>query len=91
MTRRKKLLVAIACLSVILCGLVTGTLAWLIDETKPIENEFTPSDITINLTESDDLDLKMVPGATITKDPKVTVEGGSEECYVFVKVERPAP
>ena len=28
----------------------------------------------------------MIPGWTITKDPKVTVKVGSEKCYVFVKV-----
>ena len=29
----------------------------------------------------------MVPGYTIEKDPTVTVEAGSEACYLFVKVE----
>ena len=30
----------------------------------------------------------MIPGATVEKDPVVTVERGSEECYVYVKLER---
>ena len=28
----------------------------------------------------------MIPGNTITKDPTVTVEAGSEDCWLFVKV-----
>ena len=32
----------------------------------------------------------MVPGNTIDKDPKVTVIGGSEACYLFVEVEKSA-
>ena len=30
---------------------------------------------------------KMVPGDTLPKDPFVRVKGGSESCYIFVKVE----
>ena len=29
----------------------------------------------------------MVPGAIIKKDPTITVNKGSEDCYVFVKIE----
>ena len=32
----------------------------------------------------------MIPGKTITKDPKVTVAAGSEACWVFVKIEASA-
>ena len=88
MTLRKKLLITIACLSVILCTLVTGTIAWLTDETTSIKNEFAPSTINIELAESENLDLQMVPGATIKKDPVVTVTANSEACYVFVKIEK---
>lgn len=69
-------------------GLVSGTLAWLTAKTEAVTNTFTTSDIAITLTESEDLDLKMVPGYPITKDPKVTVESGSEKCFVFVKIEK---
>lgn len=72
----------------ILGGTIGGTMAWLIDNDKPVTNTFTDSDINITLTESENLDLKMVPGYTITKDPKVTVNAGSEDCYLFVKVEK---
>ena len=72
----------------ILGGTIGGTMAWLIDDTTPVLNVFTDSDINIELTETKDLDLKMIPGYTITKDPKVTVNAGSEDCYLFVKVEK---
>lgn len=67
---------------------VGGTLAWLTDSTAEVKNTFTTSDINITLEESKDLDLKMVPGDTITKDPKAKVETGSEECWLFVKIEK---
>ncbi len=73
---------------VLLLGVaVGGTLAYLISKTEPVVNTFSPSDISITLTESRDLDLKLVPGKTITKDPEVTVKAGSEACWLFVKVE----
>ena len=65
---------------------VGGTLAWLTATTGPVTNTFTVGDINITLAESENLNLKMVPGNTITKDPKVTVKGGSEACWLFVKV-----
>lgn len=67
-------------------GVIGGTLAWLTDTTQKVENTFTTSDIEITLAETAK-DFKMVPGYTITKDPKVTVKAGSEKCYLFVKVE----
>lgn len=74
--------------ALIVCATVAGTLAWLTDTTDPVVNTFTVGDINITLTESENLDLKMVPGQTITKDPKVTVKAGSEACWLFVKVDK---
>lgn len=67
---------------------VGGTVAWLTDSTAQVKNTFTTSDIEIDLTESQELDLQMIPGFTITKDPIVTVIKDSEECYLFVKAEK---
>ena len=64
-----------------------GTLAWLVAKTDPVVNTFTYGDINIDLSESENLNLKMIPGNDITKDPKVTVEANSEACWLFVKVE----
>lgn len=74
--------------ALIVCATVAGTLAWLTDTTEPVVNTFTVGDINITLTESENLDLKMVPGQPIEKDPKVTVKAGSEACWLFVKVEK---
>ncbi len=76
------LLVLVAALS------IGGTIAWLTATSEEVANTFTPSDINIELTESEKLDLKMVPGKVIAKDPKVTVEAGSEACWLFVKVDK---
>ena len=87
---KKKGLVIAASVMLVLCLAVGGTLAWLMDETETIKNTFTVGNIEITLEESDDLDLKMVPGNTITKDPHVTVVDGSEDCWLFVKIEKNA-
>lgn len=87
---KKKGWLSVVALVLVLCCAVGGTLAWLTDKTDPVTNTFTVGDIDIDLTESDHLDLKMIPGRTITKDPKVTVKAGSEACWLFVKVEKSA-
>ena len=89
----KPLLVAMAVVLLIGC-VAGGTLAWLTDTTDNVVNTFTTSDINITLRESststnpdvEEHNYKMIPGCTITKDPKVTVASGSEACYVFVEV-----
>lgn len=85
---KKKSLALVLALAMIVVCVVGGTLAWLTATTGSVKNTFTYGDINITLAESDDLDLKMVPGYTIAKDPKVTVKAGSEKCYLFVKVEK---
>lgn len=82
----KPLLVAMAVVLLIGC-VAGGTLAWLTSTTPEVTNTFTTSDITITLAETTGTEYKMIPGWTITKDPKVTVTAGSEECYVFIKVD----
>ena len=68
--------------------MVGGTVAWLTTQTREVNNTFTTSDINITLTESTGTEYKMIPGWTITKDPKATVAAGSEDCYLFVKAEK---
>lgn len=69
-------------------GVVGGTVAWLTTQTNEVKNTFTTSDINITLKESTGTEYKMIPGWTITKDPKATVVEGSEDCYLFVKAEK---
>ena len=69
---------------------VGGTLAWLTAKSDTVTNTFTTSDITVTLKETTGAKYKMIPGYTISKDPKATVVAGSEECWLFVKLEKSA-
>lgn len=84
-----KTVTVILAMVLILGCVIGGTVAWLTDRTDSVVNTFTVGDINIDLTETTD-DFKMVPGSTISKDPKVTVRAGSEACWLFVKVEKSA-
>lgn len=86
----KKALAMLLSLVLVIGCVAGGTLAWLTAESGEVKNVFTTSDIGVTLEESKNLNLKMVPGWTITKDPKATVTTGSEDCYLFVKVEKSA-
>lgn len=86
----KKALAMLLSLVLVIGCVAGGTLAWLTATSNEVNNVFTTSDIGVSLEESDNLNLKMVPGWTITKDPKATVTAGSEDCYLFIKVEKSA-
>ena len=86
---KKKGWISLAALTLVLCCAIGGTLAWLTDKTASVKNTFTVGDINIELTETT-TNYKMVPGNTISKDPKVTVKANSEACWLFVKVEKSA-
>ena len=66
---------------------IGGTVAWLTDKTTAVTNTFTYGNINITLAETTGTSYKIIPGVNITKDPKVTVKGGSEDCWLFVKVQ----
>lgn len=86
---KKKTIALLLALTLVLGVTTGGTLAWLLDTTEEVENVFTTSDVDIELNETT-TDYQMIPGYTIAKDPKVTVNAVSEKCYVFVKVEKSA-
>jgi hypothetical protein len=96
--RRSALKVALTAFAVCLMvfSVVGGSIAWLMTSTEPIVNVFTHGDIQITLTElkgeelSDGRYFKMVPGKEIEKDPKISVLAGSENCWLFVKIEESA-
>lgn len=88
-TINNKVLVLVASIALALACTVGATLAWLTASTDTVTNTFTTSDIGVTLKETK-TDFKMIPGYTIAKDPKVTVTTGSEECWLFVKVEKSA-
>lgn len=85
----------ILALVLVIGGVVGGTVAWLTTQTSDVVNTFTYGDINIKLEETptDDGDedpntneYEMIPGREIVKDPMVTVLGGSEDCWLFVKL-----
>ena len=83
---------------------VGGTIAWIQAKTGEVKNTFTVGDINIELKEHDYIqssnsldtskeveieeDYKMIPGLTLKKDPFVRVKANSENCWVFVTVEK---
>ncbi len=97
---RVKLILLSIALIFVMFGVISGTLAWLIADTKPVVNTFSYGDINITLEETDtnkdgDNDpntnnYPMKPGNSIEKDPLVTFKAGSEDAWLFVKLEKSA-
>ena len=84
-----KLIVAVMSFLLLFGGTLGGSLAWLLDSTNDLKNTFTTSDISVELKETKN-EFKMIPGWTIDKDPNAKVSSGSEDCYLFVKIEESA-
>ena len=82
---KKKVLALVLAMVLVVVGVAAGTLAWLTAKSDTVTNTFTTSDIKVELTE-----YKMIPGYDIHKDPKAKVLSGSEECFLFVKLEKSA-
>lgn len=85
---KKKGLALVLALTLLVVGVVAGTLAWLTAKSDTVTNTFTTSDIKVKLEETTGTNYKMIPGYAISKDPTATVLAGSEECYLFVKLEK---
>lgn len=79
--------IALLALVLVIGCVAGGTVAWLVATTDTVTNTFTYGNINIALAESTGTSYKIIPGTDIKKDPKVTVKGGSEACWLFVKVE----
>ena len=97
-----KVWITIVCAVCLVTASVSATLAVLMVRTETVENTFTVGKIDLTLDESavDELGTpidgadrvksnkyKLFSGGNYAKDPVVYVGGGSESCYVFVKVE----
>lgn len=101
--KMKKVLAMLLAVLMIVTATVAGTVAWLQDTTTEVKNTFTEGKVDITLDEGkvDETgkfedggttrvttnDYKMIPGNEYDKDPTVTVENDSEDCYLFVKFE----
>lgn len=88
-TRTRILLTAVAALLLVTMA-VGGTLAWLTDTSDEVTNTFTPTTLSVDLTETGidnegNKDFEMIPGKTLTKDPKVSYTT-DVDAYLFVKI-----
>lgn len=84
---RIKLGILLACTTLLVLGVIQGSMAWLMTETDPIVNIFTYGDIQLTLEETTGERYKMTPGKELDKDPILTVLAESEDCWLFVRVE----
>ena len=101
MKARNKILLLALCMAALIAVSVIGTMAYL-TSTDTVTNTFTVGKVAIKLDEAKVNDAgvaatpaervktnsyKLMPGHSYTKDPTVHVTDGSENCYIFVKVE----
>ena len=96
---RKTIVLALALVVSLTC-MVGDTVAWLQAESVSIVNTFTYGDISIKLEETDNGNdgdddpttnsYPMQPGASITKDPVITVVNNSRDSWLFVKLDKSA-
>lgn len=90
--KAKKTLILVAAVALIAAIAIGGTLAYLTAKTDSVVNTFTVGNITLSIAEKGaDENLKksykVIPGATDDKEPVITVEKGSEPCYVYACVD----
>lgn len=74
--------------ALILTAGIGVTLAYLVASSGFLENSFTVGTVEISLTETTGTEYKLTPGISLQKDPTVTVKGGSEGCWLFVRIEK---
>lgn len=67
---------------------IGATVAYLTSSSGTVKNTFTVGQVAIELTESTVGPYHLTPGVAEEKDPTVTVLGGSEASWLFVKIEK---
>lgn len=101
MKTRSKVFLSMMCAVLLIAASVMGTMAYL-QSTDEVKNTFTVGQVALTLDEAKVNDdgtvvagadrvkennYKLMPGHNYTKDPTIHVAEGSEDCYLFVKVE----
>ena len=81
-----RVLVMAVALTLIIGGIIGGSVAWLTATSAPVTNTFTYGDINITLTETTGGNYKIIPGVDISKDPKVSVKVEQKGTFVANKV-----
>ena len=64
------------------------TVALLVASSNTVVNTFTIGKVSIALEESTGEEYIMTPGVSLPKDPTVTVVAKSEDCWLFVRIEK---
>lgn len=86
--RAVKMLLAVASVFAILVCCISGSLAWLTASSAPSVSAFSVGKIDVTLADdADNAAAVLIPGTTIPRDPRVTVRGGSVDCWLFVRVD----
>lgn len=93
---KKRRIIGLALVMALVAITVSGTLAYLMDKPEPVTNTFEIGKVDIDLQEAtkknkdslEDYHYFMTPGSDIAKDPKITVKADSEDCWVYVKIEK---
>lgn len=85
---KKKILALCLVVALLATAIVGATLAYFTDTDEAL-NTFTVGNVNIDLTEPDWNPQKnhLQPGVEIPKDPTITVETGSDDCWLFMEVE----
>lgn len=94
MKSNRKALLLTLCAILLVVGTAVGSLAYFTDS-EAVANTFTVGNVAIELHETGEStredgtigkDYHLLPGHTYLKDPTITVDADSVECYLFVKV-----
>ena len=85
---KKRTLISVMAIALTCFCLIGTTFAWLVAKTEPIVNTFTSGNINVSLSESTSRNPKIVPGATLTENPQAIVRKNSEDCWLFVKIQK---
>lgn len=88
--KKKTILVAAIAVMLVAALVVGGTLAYFTDKSDAKVNTFTVGNVAIDLEEPNwnaDESHTLLPGARYAKDPTITVKEGSQDAYVFLKLD----
>lgn len=88
--KKKTILVAAIAVMLVAALVVGGTLAYFTDKTETVKNTFTVGNVAIDLTETKwdaKADHTLVPDKFYDKNPTITVKEGSQDAYVFLKLD----
>jgi hypothetical protein len=69
---------------------IGSTVAFIVASSNVVQNTFTVGNVSISLNETTGSEYVMAPGTILKKNPTVTVEKGSDACWLFVRMQKTA-